>query len=67
VIYDPSYEGVISAKTHSINSDYSGFEGTKIGGRPSVVTVRGRVQVKDGNFVGTKGIGKMLKRKPQYF
>lgn len=67
VIFDPKYKGVISAKTQSINNDYSGFEGTKIAGRPSVVTVRGHVQVVDGKFVGQKGIGKFLQRKPQYF
>src|ERR1700688_2825781 len=67
VIYDPDYHGVISAKTHHINSDYSGFEGMVIEGRPSVVTVRGKVQVKDGKFVGERGRGRMLKREPSYF
>src|SRR5882757_4068896 len=36
VIYDPDYRGVISAKSHHVNNDYSGFEGMKIEGRPSV-------------------------------
>src|ERR1700686_1994455 len=67
VIYDPDYQGVISAKTHHINSDYSGFEGMAIEGRPSVVTARGKVQVKDGKFVGERGRGRMLKREPSYF
>ena len=34
VIYDPDYQGVISAKTHHVNNDYSGFEGMVIEGRP---------------------------------
>ena len=67
VVYDPNYRGIISAKTHSVNNDYSGFEGTPIEGRPSVVTVRGKVQVKDGQFVGTKSRGQFLARKAQYF
>jgi len=67
VVYDPDYRGTLSAKTHAGNNDYSGFEGTAIAGRPSVVTVRGKVQVKDGRFVGQKGRGRMLKRVPQYF
>lgn len=67
VIYDPAYQGTISAKTHLVNNDYSGFEGWEIGGKPSVVTVRGKVQVKDGKFVGQKDRGKFLARKPQYF
>jgi dihydropyrimidinase len=67
VVYDPHYHGTISAKTHHVNNDYSGFEGMVIEGRPSVVTVRGKVQVKDGKFVGERGRGRMLKREPAYF
>jgi len=67
VIYDPDYRGAISAKSHHVNNDYSGFEGMKIEGRPSVVTVRGAVQVRDGEFVGQRGRGKALKREPSHF
>jgi dihydropyrimidinase len=67
VIYDPDYRGVLSAATQHVNCDYNGFEGMAIEGRPSVVTVRGRVQVKDGKFVGEKGRGRLLKREPAYF
>jgi dihydropyrimidinase len=67
VVYDPNYRGVISAKTQLCNNDYNGFEGMKIEGRPTVVTVRGKVQVRDGQFVGERGRGKMLKRVPAYF
>lgn len=66
VIYDPKYRGKISAKTQQMNVDYSGFEGIEIEGRPSVVTVRGKVQVRDGKFVGEQTRGKMLKRKPTH-
>jgi dihydropyrimidinase len=64
VIFDPEYRGVISAHTQKVNNDYSGFEGMKIEGRPSVVTVRGKVQVRDGEFVGERGRGVLLKREP---
>ena len=47
--------------------DYSAFEGWPIEGRPSVVTVRGQVAVRDGNFTGTLGRGQFLKRKPSHF
>jgi dihydropyrimidinase len=67
VIYDSDYRGVVSAATQHTNCDYSGFEGMKIEGRPSVVTVRGRVQVRDGQFVGERGRGLLLKREPEYF
>jgi dihydropyrimidinase len=64
VIYDPGYRGTVSVKTQHTNNDYNGFEGFAIEGRPSVVTVRGNVQVRDGAFVGEAGRGKFLCRKP---
>ena len=64
VVYDSNYRGVISAKSQHVNNDYNGFEGMEIEGRPSVVTVRGKVQVRDGKFVGERGRGQMLKREP---
>ncbi|MGB2635415.1 MAG: dihydropyrimidinase [Candidatus Acidiferrum sp.] len=67
VVYDTTYRGALSAKTHHTNNDYHGFEGVEIEGRPSVVTVRGKVQVRDGKFVGERGRGKLLKREPSYF
>jgi dihydropyrimidinase len=67
VIYDTNYRGVISAKSQHVNNDYNAFEGMEIEGRPSVVTVRGMVQVRDGKFVGERGRGQMLKREPSHF
>lgn len=66
VVYDPAYRGAISAKTQTMNLDYNAFEGWPVQGRPSVVTVRGEVAVRDGKFVGTPGRGKFLARKPGY-
>ena len=67
VIFDPEYRGTISAKTQTMNVDYSAFEGWKIEGRPSVVTVRGQVAARDGKFCGTLGRGQFLQRKPSHF
>src|SRR6266851_2960435 len=67
VIYDTAYRGVVSAKTQSMHNDYNGFEGMPIEGRPSVVTVRGQVQVKDGKFVGDSKKGRLLRREPTHF
>lgn len=67
VVWDPKYRGTISAKKQYMNIDYNPFEGWEISGRPSVVTVRGEVAVKNGKFVGTLGRGKMLKREPNHF
>jgi len=67
VVFDPDYRGKISAKTQHMNVDYSAFEGWKIEGRPSVVTVRGQVAVRDGKFVGKLGHGRFLQRQPSHF
>ena len=66
VVYDTEYRGVISAATQHSNNDYNGFEGFAIEGRPSVVIVRGKVQARDGHFVGEPTRGRMIRREPQY-
>ena len=66
VVYDTNYRGVVSAKAQHTNNDYNGFEGMPIEGRASVVTVRGKVQVRDGKFIGERGRGQMLKREPTH-
>ena len=67
VIWDPKYRGTISARKQYMNLDYNPFEGWKITGRPSLVTVRGEVAAKDGKFVGKLGRGKLIKREPNHF
>ena len=67
VVYDPNAKRVITAAAQHGNNDYNGFEGMEIEGRPSVVTVRGKVQVRDGQFVGERGRGQLLKREPTHF
>ena len=67
VVYDPEYRGKISQKAQVMNVDYSAFEGWELEGRPTEVTVRGKVQVRDGKFVGQLGHGKFLERKPTHF
>lgn len=63
VVWDPNYRGTISAATHLMNTDYDGFEGFEICGRPSLVTCRGRVSARDGTFVGELGHGRMVDRR----
>ena len=67
VVFDPKYRGKISVKTQHMAVDYSAFEGWPLEGRASVVTVRGQVAVRDGQFTGKVGRGKFLKRKPSHF
>jgi dihydropyrimidinase len=66
VVFDPNFEGTISAETHHMNIDYNAFEGMAVKGRCDAVTVRGTVQVREGEFVGKKGIGRFLKREPTH-
>jgi dihydropyrimidinase len=66
VVFDPKQNSVISARTQTMNVDYSAFEGWSIRGRTDVVTVRGRVQVQGGRFVGLKDHGRMLRREPTH-
>jgi dihydropyrimidinase len=67
VVYDPKYNGTISAKTHSMNIDYNAFEGMPIEGRPHAVAVRGKVAARDGKFIGEAGRGQFLQREPSHF
>ena len=67
VIFDPEHTGTISADSQQMNVDYSAFEGWETQGRAEVVLVRGEIQVRDGEFVGTIGHGKFLAREPNHF
>ena len=66
VIFDPEYRGKLSVQTHEMATDYSAFEGWPVEGRADIVTVRGKIQVRDGRFVGEMGHGEFLKRKPTH-
>lgn len=67
VVYDPNYRGKLSVEDQEMAVDYRAFEGWEIEGRPSLVTVRGKVQVRDGKFVGKMGHGQLLTREPGHF
>ena len=62
VIFDPSVERVISAKTHHMAVDYNPFEGIKVIGEPVSVLSRGEFVIRDKSFVGKLGTGQFLKR-----
>jgi dihydropyrimidinase len=67
VVYDPNYGGTISVKNQAMAVDYNPFEGMEVAGRPSLVSVRGEVMVREGKFVGDPKRGKLLKREPTHF
>lgn len=62
VVWDPDYHGTISAEGHIMNTDYDGFEGFEIVGRPDTVLSRGRVSVRNGVFTGELGHGRLVPR-----
>ena len=66
VVYDSNHRSTLSVRTQHVNNDYNGFEGIEIDGRPTHVTVRGKVQVRDGQFVGDKTRGRLLRREPAW-
>ncbi len=67
VIYDPNCKHTLSVDSSLSKVDYNAYEGWELTGRSSVVTVRGQVQARDRQFVGTVGRGQLLKRKPTHF
>ena len=62
VIYDPEKKHVLSASTHHMNVDYSCYEGMEVQGHSDIVLSRGRVIVEDGEYRGSKGHGRFLRR-----
>jgi len=63
VVYDPTTESVISAKTHLHKCDRNIFEGFALKGKPTHVVVNGRVQYKEGDLKVERGAGRYIKRK----
>jgi dihydropyrimidinase len=62
VVYDPQRKRTISARTHHMAVDYSCYEGREVQGAADVVLSRGTVIVDGGDWKGTKGHGRFLKR-----
>ncbi len=67
VLFDPKASFKISSKTHHQNVDYTPYEGFKGKGLAKIVIANGQVIVRNGEFLGTPGSGRFLKRKPFHF
>ena len=63
VVWDPEATHTIRAETQHQRTDYNLYEGMEVTGVPSVVLSRGRVLVRDGQWEGEQGAGRMVKRK----
>ena len=62
VIFDPQMEVVLSTETLHEQVDWTPYEGMRLGGWPRHVLSRGRVIVRDGEFVGEPGWGRFVPR-----
>jgi dihydropyrimidinase len=62
VLWDPTATGRISARTHHSRCDYNVYEGLETVGAPTRVWVRGELAASDGEFTGTVGRGRFVKR-----
>ena len=62
VIIDPNEKHTISAKTHHMNVDYSGYEGWELTGKIKTVLLRGEVAIDNNECKVKKGYGKFIKR-----
>jgi dihydropyrimidinase len=62
VIFDPNLKHVLSARTHHMNVDYSGYEGWEVTGKVKTVLLRGKVAIDDNDCKVEKGYGTFIKR-----
>jgi dihydropyrimidinase len=62
VVYDPNARQVLSAETHHMNVDYSCYEGRTVTGKAETVLSRGRVVVDKGEYRGSAGHGRFVRR-----
>lgn len=64
VLWDPGREMTLSAGSLHQRVDYCPYEGWQVRGAPRTVLLRGRLIVRDGQFVGAPGMGKFISRVP---
>jgi len=62
VLFDANETHTLSAKTHHMNVDYSGYEGWKVKGKVKTVLLRGQVVIDNNECKVQKGYGQFVKR-----
>ncbi len=62
VVFDPAEKHTISASTHHMNVDYSGYEGWELTGKVKTVLLRGKVAIDNNKCLIDKGYGQFIKR-----
>jgi len=64
VIWDPEKEHRLTKENLHMNVDHSPYEDITVKGYPAMVLQRGKVLVRNNQFVGEVGAGQFLKRNP---
>lgn len=64
VIFDPHWRGRITNATSLQGLDYTPFEGLEQVGRADKVLLRGKLSIDDGQYIGSPGQGKFIRREP---
>jgi len=64
VVWDPNKEMALTVENLHMNVDYSPYEQVTVRGYPEMVLARGKVIVEDNRFVGERGSGRFLQRRP---
>jgi dihydropyrimidinase len=64
VIYDPRKSFTITNEKMHGDTDHTIWEGLKLKGYPEATYSRGNLVFKDGEFLGKKGVGRLIKCKP---
>lgn len=62
VLWDANEEHTLSASTHHMNVDYSGYEGWQVKGKVKKVLLRGKLAIDNNECKVDKGFGKFVKR-----
>jgi dihydropyrimidinase len=62
VLWDPNEKHRLSAATHHMNVDYSGYEGWEITGKIKTVLLRGQIAIDQNECLVPKGYGQFIKR-----
>ena len=62
LIFDPNEKHTLSATTHHMNVDYSGYEGWEVTGKVKTVLLRGEVAIHNNECFLEKGYGKFIRR-----
>ena len=62
VIFDPDEIHTISAMTHHMAVDYSGYEGWELTGKVKTVILRGKVAIDNSQCLVDKGYGQFIRR-----